>query len=57
MLASTKIIKLIFNPMKNEITKNQIFDFLNALNEKQVEYLEKQIKNLRLKQYLRTLNK
>jgi len=43
--------------MKNEITKNQIFDFLNALNEKQVEYLEKQIKNLRLKQYLRTLNK
>jgi hypothetical protein len=41
--------------MKNEITKDQIYVFLNSLNEKQIDYLEKQIKNLKLKKYLRTL--
>ena len=43
--------------MKNEITKDEIFIFLNSLNEKQIEYLEKQIKNKRLRKYLQTLNK
>jgi len=41
---------------KNEITKDQIFDFLNSLNDSQIDYLERQIKNKRLRKYLNSLN-
>ena len=41
---------------KNEITKNQIFVFLNSLNDLQIDYLERQIKNKRLRKYLNSLS-
>ena len=47
-----KTIELI----KNEISKDEIFVFLNSLNDLQIDYLERQIKNKRLRKYLNSLN-
>jgi hypothetical protein len=41
---------------KNEITKDEIFVFLSSLNDLQIDYLERQIKNKRLRKYLNSLN-
>lgn len=42
--------------IKNEISKDVIFVFLNSLNDLQIDYLERLIKNKRLRKYLNSLN-